>query len=240
MTKQEFLEELNRQLQDIPEQERREAVLYYEEYFDEAQVTDTEDVLNKIDTPGQIASSIRSGLQNNGRTGEFTERGFEDSNAKRDELMRNGEISGNKKDTKKEEGFFKKKGVTDEKIPLDTSKIILIIILAVFTFPIWGGLAGGLFGLLIGLAAAIFGLAVAAFALTISFLVGGIAVVIGGIVKMCTLPGFGAVLAIGVGLLMFGIGMLMLMLMVWVCSGLIPSIGRGIRWCIGRLQGKEV
>lgn len=240
MTKQEFLEELNRQLQDISRQEREEAVLYYEEYFDEAQVTDTENVLDKIDTPETIAKSIRSGLQNNGRMGEFTERGYEEGDIKREELMRNGEISKKGKgDRKTEEDRFKKKGVKDEKIPLDTSKIILIVIIAIFAFPIWGGLAGGFFGLLIGLVAVVLGLVVAAGAITISLLMAGIVVVAVGIFKMCTLPDFGAVFAIGVGFLLFGIGMLFLMLMVWIWSGLIPAMVNGIQWCICKLQGKE-
>lgn len=240
MTKQEFLQELNKQLQDIPQQERQEAVLYYEEYFDEAEVNDTEDVLEKIDSPDSIAASIRSGLQNNGGTGEFTERGYQEAGQSRDELMRKGELSKRGRRNKKtHEDFFKKKGVTDEKTPMDTSKIILIVIVAIFTLPIWGGLLGGIFGLLVGLVALIFGLAVTAIALTFSLLLAGVVVFLVGIVKMCTLPSFGALIAIGVGCLLFGIGMVFLMLMVWVCSGLIPSIVQGVGWFIRKLQGKE-
>lgn len=234
MTKQEFLEELNRQLQDIPEQERKEAVLYYEEYFDEAQITDTEDVLQKTDTPHNIARSIKAGLQNNERTGEFTERGYEDFQKSREELIRQGEMSGDN------EGDFYKKEDTSEKKKLDTSKIILIIIAAVFTFPIWGGVVGGLIGVIIGIVAVIFGLAIAVASLTVSLLIAGIAVIIAGIIKLCITPGFGAVLAIGVGFLMFGIGMLALMFLVWACSELVPAAIRGFHWGIGKLKRKEV
>lgn len=40
---------------------------------------------------------------------------------------------------------------------------VLIILLIVFTFPIWIGLAGGLFGLVAGLIGAVFGIIAAVF-----------------------------------------------------------------------------
>lgn len=242
MTKQEFLEQLDKLLCDIPKTEREEAILYYEEYFDEADISDMEDVSGRIDSPEKIAASIRAGLQGNEGNGEFTERGYyENGFGSENELMRNGEVSdGRKQDNKTEDKYFNKNksGVTDEKVPLDKSKIILIVIIAVLTLPIWGGLLGGLIGILVGILGAIFGIVVAAIAVTFSLLVCGVVFIVVGAVKTTAVP-IAGITSIGIGLLCFGIGMLCLMFMVWLCSALIPSMCRGIKWVWSRITGKK-
>lgn len=243
MTKQEFLEQLNKLLCDIPKTEREEAILYYEEYFDEANISDTEDVSGRIDSPEKIAASIRAGLQGNEGNGEFTERGYyENGVGSENELMRNGEISDERKQKHNaDDKYFNKSksGITDEKVPLDKSKIILIVIIAVLTFPVWGGLLGGLFGVIVGILGAIFGVVVAAIAVTLSLLVCGVVFIAIGAVKTAAVP-IAGITTIGIGLLCFGIGMLCLMFMVWLCSALIPGMFRGVKWVCSRLTGKKV
>ncbi|GAA0103663.1 hypothetical protein UT300013_02850 [Paraclostridium sordellii] len=60
MNKKEFLKELNKKLKHLPENERIDAVKYYEEYFEDAQINEDIDVLCELSTPSQIASQILS------------------------------------------------------------------------------------------------------------------------------------------------------------------------------------
>ena len=65
MTKYIFLQRLEQLLADLPEEERREALEYYQDYLDDAGITDDEDVTAKIGTPQQAAENIRAGLNQN-------------------------------------------------------------------------------------------------------------------------------------------------------------------------------
>ena len=65
MTKYIFLQRLEQLLADLPEEERREALEYYQDYLDDAGITDDEDVTEKIGTPQQAAENIRAGLNQN-------------------------------------------------------------------------------------------------------------------------------------------------------------------------------
>lgn len=65
MTKYIFLQRLEQLLADLPEEERREALEYYQDYLDDAGITEDEDVTAKIGTPQQAADNIRAGLDQN-------------------------------------------------------------------------------------------------------------------------------------------------------------------------------
>lgn len=65
MTKYIFLQKLEQLLADLPEEERREALEYYQDYLDDAGLTDAEDVTVKIGTPQRAAENIRAGLDQN-------------------------------------------------------------------------------------------------------------------------------------------------------------------------------
>lgn len=58
MNKNEFLKELKRKLKSLPKSERDDAIRYYEEYFDDAQIEDDTDVLYELSKPSEIASQI--------------------------------------------------------------------------------------------------------------------------------------------------------------------------------------
>lgn len=60
MNKKEFLKELNKKLKYLPENERIDAVKYYEEYFEDAQINEDIDVFCELSTPSEIASQILS------------------------------------------------------------------------------------------------------------------------------------------------------------------------------------
>ncbi len=78
MKKEEFLKELEYLLSDLPEDERKEAVGYYRDYFDEAGPQNEEELVGQMGGPEKAAAEIRAGLSGSSR-GEFTERGYQDA-----------------------------------------------------------------------------------------------------------------------------------------------------------------
>ena len=58
MTSAEFLYELRRRLSNLPAQEVDQAMSYYEEYFADAGPEGEADLINRLGTPAQVASTI--------------------------------------------------------------------------------------------------------------------------------------------------------------------------------------
>ena len=65
MSKAEFMRELERLLQNIPENERVEALNYYEEYFSDAGEENEQKVLEELESPEKVADNIKDGLRAN-------------------------------------------------------------------------------------------------------------------------------------------------------------------------------
>ena len=75
----EFLKELEYLLQDIPEEEKRDAISYYEDYFRVAGAEQEADVISELGSPERVAAMIRAELGGSlEQGGAFTDRGFED------------------------------------------------------------------------------------------------------------------------------------------------------------------
>lgn len=66
MNKNEFLSQLEKLLSDLPEEERREAMEYYVEYFDEAGPEKESDVLKEFGSPQEVAARIHEELAEKG------------------------------------------------------------------------------------------------------------------------------------------------------------------------------
>ena len=66
MNKNEFLSQLEKFLSDLPEEERREAMEYYVEYFDEAGPERESDVLKEFGSPKEVADRIHEELAEKG------------------------------------------------------------------------------------------------------------------------------------------------------------------------------
>lgn len=80
MNRIEFMNRLSLLLSDIPENEREEAVQYYNDYLNDAGVESEEEVLKSLGTPEDLAASIRRGLLEGGAPeGEFSEKGYREN-----------------------------------------------------------------------------------------------------------------------------------------------------------------
>lgn len=77
MNQEQFLEELAQLLQDIPKEEREEALDYYRCYFEDAGIENEASVLKELGSPKQVADSLKRGMEQSPQEGEYTETGYQ-------------------------------------------------------------------------------------------------------------------------------------------------------------------
>ena len=79
MNRAEYMKELAYLLQDVPDEEKEEALQYYEDYFDDAGPENEEKVVVELGRPEKIAAIIREGAKNGyeNQDAEYTETGYQ-------------------------------------------------------------------------------------------------------------------------------------------------------------------
>ena len=212
MNRIEFMTELAALLQDVPIEERRDAMKYYNDYFDDAGEENEKQVVEELESPAKVAATIKADLLSSAREhGEFTEKGYTDSRFDhRDMPAGKGERDGgyqygqNGYDGQNDyRGGFREEGYQghgysgDGQTPPRSSnalKIFLIIMLVVFV---------------------------------------GVCVFIAGLVSLVPQIAVGFAL-IGTGMILTVIGIVATVASVRLCTIVLPGIFRGIVWVIGR------
>ena len=244
MTKETFLKELEQYLQGISEEERKEALLYYENYFEDASIENEEAVLEELGSPREVASSILADLEEAktekadtlpmpafGMETQTQENGQQEKEDARKEAAGKG-------DAGKKEYKQKNDNVMQEKIEKrDNSKWILVSLLLLFTLPVWLGVVLGMIGTLVGLVIAVVVLVIGFGLASGICVIAGIGVFAFGVFRLLFAPLEG-VLCFGSGLLVFGIGIL-LFLAVLLCVQLIKFICKGIVYGCNALFPKK-
>ena len=218
MNRTEFMEKLRILLSDIEENEREEALEFYDHYFEDAGLENEQQVIRDLGSPEKVAKTIKDGLGDTaGEQGEFTENGY----------------SGYGEAEKKEVGYPEKPSKR-----AGNGKLILLLILAVFALPVLGpvfmGVAGGIFGIIVAATALLFALIIAG----IGLLVAGAGVFAAAIAKVFVAPAVGIIL-FGVALLLLGVGILVIILGIWVVSKAVPAIIRFIVKIVSKIFKKK-
>lgn len=227
MNRQEFMERLEHLLQNIPEQERVEAVQYYNDYFDDAGEENEQAVLDALGTPAQVAENIKRDMSQNRYTYDCEQQ----------KVSQGKEVVKYQPELEKIEEPRKE----NKKGKMSTGMIVLIVVLCIFASPVLVGLLGVLIGVLgtlgsllvtwLILIATFAGVAIVLMAVAIVLVVIGI---MGLVVK--PLAGLGIV---GGGMLVAAIGLLLLMLAVWMAGKATPAMWKGIGWLFRKLTGKN-
>ena len=224
MNRQEFMERLENLLQNIPEQERIEALQYYNDYFEDAGVENEQAVLDSLGTPAQVAENIKRDLnQNRYAYGEEQER----VNLDKELLKYQPENQANYQ----AQSMQAKQG-------LSTGVIVLMVILGILASPllivltavaicILAAVFGIWFALVAGIGSTAFGL-----------MLGGIAMIVIGIWLLVLHPLLGVAFA-GAGCMILAMGIFCMMLEVLVVGKLTPALFKGIGWIFRKLTGKK-
>lgn len=212
MNRVEFMKQLERLLGDIPENDRLDAITYYNDYFDEAGAENEAQVIRELGSPGKVAAIIKADL-----------------NANRDErdlYTEQGNIERNVP-TRRESGYHAPKQKKGLPWPL-------IIVLLVFASPVLLGAFGGLLGTLLGVFGALVGIVIAFIACALALLVAGLVCFVVGIVRIFISPVEGLI-TVGLGSLMLALGILFTVLFIWCAFKWIPALFRGAVNLIQRL-----
>ena len=233
MNRKEFLEQLERLLYDIPPQEREAALDYYSSYFDEAGEEKESSVIQELGSPGKVAAIIKADLKENENNhyGEYTEYGYSDERFDYREMP-----EGPYRDARK---YYENPGPENRdgyygKGKRNKNGVMwgLLIVLAILTCPVWGGVLMGIVGVLIGLAAGVFGIVVAILGCGAGLCIGGIGMVIYAIIHLLSTPAV-AVAFSGLGMAATAIGILLILAFLWiVCKGM-PVV---FRFCVDLIQ----
>lgn len=244
MNRREFMARLEQLLAGITEEERTDALQYYEDYFNDAGEENEQKVIEELESPEKVAAIIRSNLQeNSGENGEYTECGYTDERFEyRETPAARGEDT--KQDRRysschdKAEDAYAYNGTENaEKYAIspkmNTFLKVVLVLLIIIACPV-------VIPLVIGVAAALIGIVVGVFAIFAAFVIAaaaiaaaGLCIIAVGVVRLGMMfPS--AILTVGVGLLLFTLGLIGTVATVRLCMVMYPAIFRIIvkicRW----------
>ncbi|MDE6580848.1 MAG: DUF1700 domain-containing protein, partial [Ruminiclostridium sp.] len=180
MNKIEFLSRLRIALAPLPEDERDAAMVYYEEFFDDAGVENEQSVIAEFGSPEELAKSI---VEENNRDNPAYNQVSENGDYGQNNINTPGQNSGNvfnNENTAYNNGGYNTNGGGINPPPVQQNgkwsngQIALVIVLLVISSPIWLGVLAGILGMIVGLFGVLIGIIVALGCCAIAFLVGGV------------------------------------------------------------------
>lgn len=248
MNRIEFMTELAALLQDVPVEERVEAMQYYNDYFDDAGEENEEQVILELGSPKKVAATIKADLANQEGQGEYTENGYTDARFEKKDMPADREAcrSENQENSGQGSGFreggyqersyqngeyqgHRYSGNEEEPKSNKTLKVALIVILIIVASPI-------ALPILLGIAAVVFCMVIVAAVLFVTLVIASVAVAFAGVCVFITglaslIPEIAVGLAlIGTGLILTVIGVIATVASVKLCIVVFPGICRGIVW----------
>lgn len=232
MNRQEFMERLRVLLGDLPEEEREEALQYYEDYFEDAGYGMEEAVIRELGSPEKVALMIRESIRGEETGAEFAETGYYET--RYDDRKMPADYIGRKRDDGKYEDFREEqKPWTSRRL-----KVILIILIICVGFstvvPAIGGIILGIIGAIAGLFGIFFAFVLAAFCIAAV----GIGLVSVGIPLMVSSLAAGIFLC-GTGLILLALGILGTVFGIRLCKVMIPAIFRGVVAVVQKVLFRE-
>lgn len=236
MSKQEYMEELKGLLFELPEDEREEAIRYYDSYFAEAGEENEQQVISELGSAQRVAAQIIKDFQDEQAAGAYTEHGYQEKeDIQKETPVKYQETDKDGKQTESRQTTNDGSGVVVTKKGISTATLLLIILVGIIGFPLWISLFGVVFGIFAALFGIVFGFGIAAIALFAA----GIMTLIFGIVKLFTIPLVGVLLLL-VAMFVLGLGCLFtaltgacVKLVIWMIKGI-------IKLCSRIFNGKQV
>lgn len=246
MNRTEFLDRLEYLLQDIPEEEKAEAIAYYRDYLEDAGDENEEQAIRDFGSPERVAAIIRSDLSGNLEGGgEFTEAGYQDERfrdpnyqmvKRRDLPETQADTAENPKD--EQQGHSDRRKPFNDTMTMRVLKVGLLLVGLAVLAPIVLGLGGGVIGILAGVLALVVAALILVGVLTLTACVGAVALLIQGAGMLFSQPWAGA-LVFGTGILVLGLALIGVALSILVYGRFLPYCIRGVIGMISRLFHRE-
>ena len=253
MRREEFLERLEMLLSDVSQEEREEAMAFYRSYFEDAGYANEARIIAELESPENVAETIKRDLgmvtANAASDSYYEDMAGEQRHANQE--SRSNYDSAFEQERQSDGTYYKWNGnqqnnpygnyndsystQTNNDKKNDWIRILLIVI-AIITFPTWFGILMGIVGTVIGLTAALVSVTLAMFIVGVVFVGLGIAMLVGLASAIVSIP-VGLVF-IGVGLLILAFGLLLLLACVAVFGKFFPWLFRGIGNLFKKLMAK--
>lgn len=223
MDRYEFMWKLKSLLNELPMQEREEALQYYEDYFEDAGKENEADVIASLGSPEKVAENIKKDAGQN----VFLD-GYEESKVERGNEMVEYSYGQREQEPEQTQSKPEKKQ--------SAGRIVWIVILCICAAPILLPLGCAAFGILIAVLGVAIAIAAAVIAIVASFGVSAFGSLLGGllsfVVGIVTLP-FHVMIGLslmGAGLLTGVMGIIFLMITVVMGGFVLPKLFQGIGW----------
>ena len=255
MDRKEFMGQLERLLWELPEDDRKDALAYYEDYFEAAGPEQEAQVIQDLGSPGKVAAIIKEDWREGSRNrGEFTENGYQDDRfqERRQTPARCGDNQRNKADqeTFRKNIWQQRREAWQNKNqnqrrdqswqeqeeerrarrqPQGLARWVWLALIICVVVPALMGIGGGILGVLGSLFVAALGIAFSG----ILLLGSGIYHAVIGAMKIAANPASGLI-GMGIGFLSICFGILIFFLCVWVAFRIFP---RCFRWMVNAVRG---
>jgi len=243
MNRMEFFRRLEYLLRELPASEKMDALAYYNDYFDEAGVENEQRVMQELGSPEAVAQNILADYrQQNG--GNYSDYGSPKEGQNKEAYGQYGAGATQQSYGYQEQNVYNtyQQAQSTQKQPekkkLSTGMVVLIVVIAILTFPIWIGVVAGLFGAIVGVLGALFGVVVAIGGSAIGVLVGSIACIVAGVFATVAIPVEGFAM-IAVGALLFAVGVLLLLLFVLIAFEWLPLLIKSIIKAVKGLKHRK-
>ena len=223
MNRIEFMTELAALLQDVPVEERKEAMQYYNDYFDDAG-EEEKDVVKELGSPAKVAENIKKdlGIQTEISSGGAQNTGANYTGAQDARAQNNGTQN------------VGTQNVGTQEQSNHIWKIVLIVLVVIFGLPLLLGIGGGVLGLLAGIIATVFAVILTAVLVVIT----GVLAIVAGVTFLITEPAVGLAL-IGGGLIAGVCGVIASVLLVKLCMIALPAAGRWITKMWNKVKNRK-
>lgn len=223
MNRIEFMTELAALLQDVPVEERKEAMQYYNDYFDDAG-EEEKDVVKELGSPAKVAENIKKdlGIQTEIPSGGAQNTGANHTGAQDARAQDNGTQN------------VGTQNVGTQEQSNHIWKIVLIVLVVIFGIPLLLGIGCGVLGLLAGIIATVFSVILTAVLVVIT----GILAIVAGLTFLIPEPAVGLAL-IGGGLIAGVCGVIASVLLVKLCMIAFPAAGRWITKMWNKVKNRK-
>lgn len=255
MNRTEFMKELEYLLQDISEEEKADAIAYYQDYLEEAGDEHEAEAIREFGSPERIAAMIRAELSGSlEEGGAFTDAGYQDERFKDPgyqvvehrmlpEVRENQEgRKEEKQEAQDDRRMFgrgrwgrngRRFGRTENRLARVIRVIVLLALLSIAA-PILLGVGGSAASIAAGIVIVAIAAVILIGLLTVAAGVGAVALLVIGFVTIFTEP-WGGMLLAGCGILLLGLALIGLALSILVYGRMIPFCIRGVIDWISRL-----
>lgn len=227
MGKEEYLQQLEKLLYDIPREDREEALQFYSDYLLDAG-EEAGEVLRALGSPQELAESIRKDLYGENQAGDFTRVCKEVPGTYRVTFSK-GSRDADRQYSDAEDAFEQETGeklrITRRKFTTGQWLVFIVLCIAALPviLPLGGALLAVLAALLIAVVAVVFGLGVAGIAL----LAAGIAVIIAALLKAVFSP-MSSLVMLGGGFMLGGFALIGSAVTIWILVKIFPALFHGM------------